>query len=251
MLSRFNLTLLLSAVSFLYIDAAAAQDNAAEESAPEVEKPVSEKPAKKKPAKKPAEEQEEQTADEQPSKPTETPAKPETPVVVTRSATSLALDERLSVGSGIGWSYVKPKVGKWNGLGTTTVIGSWRKSPKPDGTLFITGSYTPYAGTWLVDERFYNTTAHAFTGGASWLLSSTPGKASIKAGVELGVLMVYASPQDGSEADGQVKGAKFAGGGNFEMNWTFLNKVKAGPFLRLNAGNFSTAFLGGAVHCMF
>lgn len=247
-----SLTFLLTLISASYLKslpALAADENAS----PEADSTQSEKPKKK--AKKAPEEappsNENAAKTDDTEKAPSGEALPTHNVEVARSATSIALDERLSFGTGLGWAYVKPATGKWEGIGASTLFGSWRKSPKPDGSLFITGSYTPYAGTWLVDERYYNTTVHAFMGGASWLLPFSAGKAEVKAGVELGYLMVYAIPQDRVDADGKVKAGKFGAGGNVEMNWTVLNKVKIGPMARFSAGGFTTAFVGAAARFVF
>lgn len=211
--------------------------------------PAAEKHKKK--AKKAATPEEEQTEATQNGDPEKSADAEATPLVtVTRSQTSIALDERLTIGTGIGWAYVKPQVGKWQGVGASTVVASWRKSPKPEGNLFITGSYTPYTGAWLVDERYYDTTVHALMAGVNWLFPLGANK-GLKAGVELGYLMVYANPQDRVDADGKVKGGKFAGGGSLEMDWTLLGKVKVGPMIRVHGGGFSTAFAGAVVNYVF
>ena len=244
-LMSLSAVLILNSSPSVAADTSNADEPAAEDSPPAAAEKAPKKKSKKAPAE---EEQAETTKDDQPAG-TETHT-PEHPVAVARSATSISLDERLSLGTGLGWAVVKPQIGKWQGVGATTVVGSWRKSQKPDGNLFITGSYTPYAGTWLVDDRFYDTTVHAFMGGVNWLFPLAANK-GLKAGVELGYLMVYASPQDRSDADGKVKGGKFAAGGNLELDWTVLGKVKVGPMVRVNGGGFSTAFVGAVANFVF
>lgn len=174
--------------------------------------------------------------------------KPEAPLV--RSATSLALENRLSLGTSVGWAYVKPSAGTWTGIGGSTLHGSWRNSAKPDGILFITGRYAPFTGVWRLNDRDYNTTAHGLFAGTSWLLPFSK-KAEIKAGVEVGYLMVYAIPQDRAEVDGKVKGGKAAAGITSEVNWTVLSKMKIGPTIRVGGGGFTYASLGAAANYVF
>lgn len=230
------------------------QELGADDSASSVETTPSsdKKKSKKKPASEPVETQDDETQSSTvPPKPEETDSDKKTEAPIVRSATSIALDERLSLGTAIGWAYVKPSAGTWSGLGTSTLSGSWRKSPKPDGSLFITGRYTPYSGVWRLNDRDYDTTIHGGFIGASWLLPFAPGKSEIKAGVELGYLMVYAIPQDGAEVDGKAKGGKVAGGFSTEINWTFLSKLKIGPVIRVGAGSFSSVFVGAAANYVF
>lgn len=241
----------LSAALVLYSLPVVAADPSDEDetSTEEAPPPAAEKLNKKKSKKIPAEEQEVETTKPDDQQKTETHPS-EHPVAVARSASSIALDERLSLGTGLGWAYVKPQAGKWQGAGASTIVGAWRKSQKPDGNLFITGSYTPYSGVWLVDDRYYDTVVHAFMGGVQWLFPLAANK-GIKAGVELGYLMVYATPQDRSEADSKVKGGKFAAGANLGMDWTLLGKLKVGPVIRVNGGGFSNAFAGAVANYVF
>ena len=182
--------------------------------------------------------------------PSAIPLSPEKEPLV-RSATSKKLDQRLALGTSFGWAKVKPATGTWEGLGASDVTMSWRTSKKADGNLFVTARYAPYAGTWKLDNRYYNATAHGLFVGPQWRLSSVESAVAIKAGIELGYFLVYSSAQDGQEVDGAAKAGKANFGAHSEFEWTFLEKVHAGPFLRVNSGGFNIAQFGGAVSFVF
>lgn len=172
---------------------------------------------------------------------------------IPRSALSKKLDSRLSLGTSIGWGVVKPAKGTWIGLGTSELSFQYRNSAKADGKLYITGRYAPFAGVWTVDKRDYDTTLHGLYGGAEIHLPGTPlPSTTLKAGVELGYMLVYAKPQDRAEADSAVKGGKLnltAGGG---MDWSLLdNKIKVGPFARLHLIGFTIVNVGASARFVF
>jgi hypothetical protein len=126
-------------------------------------------------------------------------------------------------------------------------------SQKEDGKLFITGRYAPFAGVWTVNRRDYDTTLHGFYAGAEYQApTSMMGAATLKAGMELGYMLVYAKAQDKAAPSGDVKGGKAnltAGGG---ADWSILsNKVKVGPFARVHVGGFSIFNVGGSARFVF
>ena len=192
---------------------------------------------------------EDDTEESDTEKPADAAAKPATKQVV-KSAASKSLENRLSLGTSLGWGIVKPAKGTWNGLGTSDLSLRWRTSRKEGGKLFITGRYAPFAGVWTVDKRDYDTTLHGIYGGAEF--QSPVGNATLKAGVELGYMMVYAKAQDKAEAASDVKGGKVnmtAGGG---ADWSILsNKVKIGPFARVHVAGFSIINVGGSAQFVF
>lgn len=177
---------------------------------------------------------------------------PEQPPVI-RSALSKKLDGRLSLGTSVGWGIVKPSKGTWIGIGAADLSFQYRNSAKPDGKLYFTGRYAPFAGVWTVDRRDYDTTLHGLYGGAEFHLPGTPlPSTTLKAGVELGYMIVYAKPQDHAEASSAVKGGKVnlaAGGG---MDWSILdNKIKVGPFARLHLIGFTIFNVGASARFVF
>ena len=182
---------------------------------------------------------------------TESLAKEPEKIGVIRSASSKALDQRLSIGAGLGWAQVKPSSGTWSGYGATDVNVSWQMSKKANEMLFITGRYTPYAGTWSLNGRYYDTTAHGFFAGPQFRFRGGSSSPAIKAGAELGYIVVYSSAQDGAAIDGASKTNKFSVGGHGEVEWTLLEKVRVGPFIRLSTGGFTIAHFGGATSFVF
>jgi hypothetical protein len=173
--------------------------------------------------------------------------------VVVQSQQSKALENKLSLATSLGWAVVKPANGTWTGIGASDISARWRESNKGDGKVFITARYAPVAGVWTVDDRDYDTTLHGIFGGAEYEKPiEFMGAPTIKAGVELGYMLVYAKPQDKAEAASDVKGGKVnvaAGGG---ADWAILNgKVKVGPFARLHFVGFTIVNVGGSVNFVF
>jgi len=170
-----------------------------------------------------------------------------------KSELSKSLDSRLSLGTSLGWAIVKPAKGTWSGLGTSDLSARWRQSRKEDGNLFITARYAPFIGTWTVDKRDYDTTLHGVFGGAE-LHKPTGlfGDANLKAGVELGYMLVYAHPQDKAKAASDVKGGKVNLAAHGGLEWSLLSdKVKVGPIARVHIVGFSMLNLGGSIHFVF
>jgi len=170
-----------------------------------------------------------------------------------KSELSKSLDSRLSLGTSLGWAIVKPAKGTWSGLGTSDLSARWRESRKGDGNLFITARYAPFIGTWTVDKRDYDTTLHGIFGGAE-LHKPTGlfGNANLKAGVELGYMLVYADPQDKAKAASGVKGGKINLAAHGGLEWSLLSdKVKVGPIARVHIVGFSMLNFGGSIHFVF
>lgn len=185
--------------------------------------------------------------------PTKTTQKAVVKPVVVQSQQSKALENKLSLATSLGWAVVKPANGTWTGIGASDISARWRESNKGDGKVFITARYAPVAGVWTVDDRDYDTTLHGIFGGAEYEKPiEFMGAPTIKAGVELGYMLVYAKPQDKAEAASDVKGGKVnlaAGGG---ADWAILNgKVKVGPFARLHFVGFTIVNVGGSVNFVF
>lgn len=192
----------------------------------------------------------EDTDAEEPAKATQkTAVKP----VVVQSQLSKAIENRLSLATSLGWAVVKPANGTWIGVGASDISARWRESNKGDGKVFITARYAPVTGVWTVDDRDYDTTLHGIFGGAEYQKPiEFMGAPTIKAGVELGYMLVYAKPQDEAEAADDVKGGKvnLAAGGGAE--WDILNgKIKVGPFARLHFVGFTIVNVGGSVNFVF
>ena len=167
-----------------------------------------------------------------------------------KAPTPSAVNGRLTLGTSVGWAVIKPAKGTWTGLGTSDIMARWRNSAKEGGKLYITGRYAPFAGVWRVNRRDYDTTLHGFFGGTEYLMPM--GSMNLKAGVELGYLLVYAKPQDGASASSDVKGGKVnisAGGG---ADWGFFSdKVRIGPFARVHFAGFSIVNIGGSAQFVF
>jgi len=170
-----------------------------------------------------------------------------------KSELSKSVDSRLSLGTSLGWAIVKPAKGTWSGLGTSDLSARWRESHKGDGNLFITARYAPFSGTWTVDKRDYDTTLHGIFGGAELHKPTVLfGDTNLKAGVELGYMLVYADPQDKAEAASDVKGGKFNLAAHGGLEWSLLSdKVKVGPLVRIHVVGFSMINLGGSIHFVF
>lgn len=184
---------------------------------------------------------------------TATQEKPEASPEVVRSQMSKAMDNRLSLSTSLGWAVVKPSKGTWIGIGASDLSARWRESQKGDGKLFITIRYAPFAGVWSVSDRDYDTTLHGIYGGAEFHKTlEAMGAATLKAGVELGYMLVYADPQDKAEAADDVKSGKVnltTGGG---LEWGILkDKVKVGPFARLHLAGFTIFNVGGSINFVF
>ena len=182
-----------------------------------------------------------------------TQEKPAAPPEIVRSEMSKAMDDRLSLSTSLGWAVIKPSKGSWIGVGASDLSARWRESHKGDGKLFITVRYAPFAGVWSVRDRDYDTTLHGIYGGAEFHKTlEAMGAATLKAGVELGYMLVYADPQDKAEAADDVKSGKVnltAGGG---LEWGILKeKVKVGPFARLHLAGFTIFNVGGSINFVF
>lgn len=181
------------------------------------------------------------------------PAKKPSRQSVVQSQASKAIENRLSLATSLGWALVTPAKGSWIGVGASDVSARWRESIHGDGKAFITVRYAPVAGVWKVDDRDYDTSLHGIYGGVEYQkpveFLAAP---TIKAGVELGYMLVYARPQDEAEAADDVKGGKFnltVGGG---ADWDILDgKVKVGPFARLHLLGFTIVNVGGSVNFVF
>jgi hypothetical protein len=138
---------------------------------------------------------------------------------------------RLALGTSLGLRQVKPAEGTWTGVGAVSVHSDWRLSEKPEGKFFARLRYSPYAGIWKVDDRFYDTTFHGFFAGVGYFGPITPGGGRINPSLEVGYLMVYARPQDGEIADTKVKKGKISANATVEALWVFKEKIEFGPFL--------------------
>jgi hypothetical protein len=167
-----------------------------------------------------------------------------------KSASSKALDGRLSLGTSVGWAAVKPSKGTWTGLGAADFGVRWRASAKSTGNLYYTGRYAPFSGVWTVDHRDYDTTLHGLYGGAEY--QRPIHDMTLKAGVELGYMLVYARPQDNAPAAGDVKGGKVNMTAGAGADWSFFSdKVKLGPFARVHVAGFNMFHLGGSAQFVF
>jgi hypothetical protein len=182
-----------------------------------------------------------------------TQKKPDTKAVVVRSQLSKAIEDRLSLATSLGWAVIKPSKGEWTGIGASDLSLRWRESVKDQGKVFITVRYVPLTGVWTVDSRDYDTSLHGIYGGAEYQKSiELMGAPTIRTGVELGYMLVYARPQDKAEVDGDVKGGKFNLAASGGAEWDILNgKVKVGPFARLQAVGFTIFNVGGSVNFVF
>jgi hypothetical protein len=168
----------------------------------------------------------------------------------TKAHADSAVNNRLFLGTSVGWGVIKPSKGSWNGLGTSDVSARWRTGGKEGGNLFITGRYAPFVGVWHLDHRDYDTTLHGIYAGTEYVMPIS--SMNLKAGVELGYMLVYAKPQDNGAAASDVKGNKVnlsAGGG---ADWGFFgDKVRIGPFARVHFAGFSIINIGGSVQFGF
>lgn len=214
-------------------------------------KPAAEKATTPLPPKK-GEKADEGAAPSEPSSAKEEPAKAETKSVV-KSSAGKSLENRLSLGTSVGWSIVKPAKGTWIGVGSSDVSARWRASANDDSPLYITGRYAPLAGVWTTGNRDYDTTLHGIYGGAEYLIpTALLVTAHLKANVELGYMLVYARAQDNAPEASDVKRGtiNLATGGGAE--WGLLsNKVKMGPFVRLHFAGFTIINVGGSAQFVF
>jgi hypothetical protein len=172
---------------------------------------------------------------------------------VVKSSASILLENRLSLGTSVGWAVVKPAKGTWVGTGASDLSVQWRISREATGNTFITGRYAPFAGVWTVNRRDYDTTLHGlYLGGEARLPTTKFGNVTYKAGVELGYMLVYAKAQDKVKASSGVAGGKVnftAGGG---ADWGVCsNKVLVGPFARVHVAGFSIFNIGGSARFVF
>jgi hypothetical protein len=169
---------------------------------------------------------------------------------VVRSDSSLFLENRLSLGTSVGWAVVKPAKGTWVGLGASDISFQWRLSSDDSSPLSITGRYAPFAGVWTVNKRDYNVTAHGLYGGAEYRIPA--GTATLRAGAELGYMLIYARAQDKTKLTSDVKGGKAnlsLGGG---ADWKFAsNKILIGPFARVHFVGFSIFNVGASARFVF
>lgn len=235
----------------------AVKTNAAESSSPQKAepKPTIEKPATPTPAKPPVPAKpkvEPEAAEEEEAEAAPTTEKAEIKPVV-RSAASKALDNRLSIGTSLGWSIVKPAKGTWIGIGAADSYFRWRAASAEDGPLYITGRYAPIAGVWSTGSRDYDTTLHGIFGGAEYILPIRVGaNLSIKGSAELGYMLVYAKAQDGAPEASDVKKGTVNLSVGTGADWSlFSNKLKVGPFVRLHAVGFSMVNIGGSAQFVF
>lgn len=173
------------------------------------------------------------------------------PQVVVKSVLSKKLDSRLQIGTSVGWASVRTNSGPWTVAAGSAVYGAWRRSKDTSGKLYITARYAPYAGSFAFENTYYDGTIHGFLVGASWLTPANIGGANLKAGVELGYLMLYASPQDGTVADSKAKAGTVAAGIASELYWTILEKMHLGPFVNFYMGGATIAHLGAAASFVF
>lgn len=215
-----------------------ANDASTEETSPEVpaEKPVAPvktaKPSKGSPAKT-------STPPPQAAK-TTTPA---TPMLSHR------INDRLQLGVSLGFASIKPSAGSWQGLGFSSVTGAWKGSSKVESSFYISGRYTPYAGVLTVEHEDYDAAMHGFFVGPQWQLPIGSQGRVLKAGLELGYLLVYAKPQDRYSTATKAKENKVVAGGGVEFAWMLLENVQLGPFLAAHAG--STQIYQGGVASSF
>lgn len=222
---------------------------------PEV-KPAVEKPAIPSPAKPPVpvkqKTESQKDEDEEPSEPSEAEQKTEAKPMV-RSAASKALENRLFMGTSLGWALVKPSKGTWIGIGAADTYFRWRASSNEDAPVYITGRYAPVAGVWSTGNRDYDTTLHGIYAGAEYVLPlRLASNFSLKASSELGYMLVYAKAQDGAPESSDVKkgtlNLSVGGGGDWSL---FSNKLKLGPFVRLHAVGFNMVNVGASAQFVF
>jgi hypothetical protein len=169
-----------------------------------------------------------------------------------KSPTSEKLNQRLEIGSSMGWASVKTSDATWTVGGSANLRSSWRRSPKAGGKTFITGRYAAFGGTLKSkDDAYYNASGHVFLGGMNWIAPWSIGSASHKLGGELGYMLTYVRRQDGSEADAKVKSGKGLVGLNSQIEWTVLEKMKIGPVLNVGLGQVTSVELGALAMMQF
>jgi hypothetical protein len=173
------------------------------------------------------------------------------PKPMERSATSLRLNDRLAIGTTMGWRIVKPAEGEWIGIGGSDLNLSWKFSSNTDSRLFLTTRYTPVTGVWKYEDRYYNTTLHGLFVGSDLVLPVRLGSSNLRFGGEVGYLLVYTTAQDEAEIDSETRTNRFAYGLTSDWTWQIMEKVWAGPSIRLTAGAFATTSIGAGMRFVF
>jgi hypothetical protein len=211
--------------------------------------PATAKPAgASKPAKQTAEDQEESEQTQEAAPTEKVAAKP-----MARSGASKTVENRLSVGTSLGWSVVKPSKGTWIGIGATDMFFRWKTANTDDHPLAATLRYAPLTGVWNTGNRDYDVTLHGIFAGADYLLPlRAAANLSVKAGAELGYLLPYAKAQDGAPESSDVKKGSLSFAVSSGADWSLMNnKLKVGPVIRLQAIGFTVINLGGAAQFVF
>lgn len=176
-------------------------------------------------------------------------AKQAAPMV--QSATSKALQDKLSLTTSFGWVKASKGKGEWKGSGMSDLtVGYKFAAVSPTMSLDGTYRYAPVAVSGVEDDVSYRGVweTHFFGARLHYAMGST----TVVGSGEVGYTMVHTKPVDGQE---QVKKAE-AGGGQVALgggaDFHVIDKnMTAGPRLILGFGSFTTIQVAGAVGFLF
>lgn len=160
-----------------------------------------------------------------------------------RSATSLALADRLNIFTTIGFSKVTPKEGTWTSLGQTSLGIGWRFTEKETNNAHGTIRIVPLTGVWKVEDRYYDTAVQGVFFGGEWQPNPATAFWDYRIGGELGYQFVSVRPQDRADPEKKFNAGKFGFAITARGTRLIGEKISIGPALRLASGYFTTTSL--------
>jgi hypothetical protein len=179
--------------------------------------------------------------------------KPDATVAASRSAASKAIEDKLVLGTGLGWISLSGEGGNWN-AGFHSQLFMTYALPVNVAGFALAGSfrYLPLDVTPKIDKNSYRGVVEGLMFGAEGRMKVTaPTNMAYVATAELGYMKTSLDPSDdlAKISSHGKSGVSLAVGGG--ADWTFLGKLAGGPRVRLGFGSYSMFEVSGAIGCYF
>jgi hypothetical protein len=179
--------------------------------------------------------------------------KPDANIAVSRSASSKAIEDKLVLGTGLGWISLSGQGGNW-AAGFHNQLFMTYALPVNVAGFALAGSfrYLPMDVTPKIDNNSYRGVVEGLMFGAEGRMKVTvPTNMTYVATAELGFMKTSLDPADdlAKVSSHGKSGVSLAVGGG--ADWTFLSMLAGGPRVRLGFGSYSMVEISGAIGCYF
>lgn len=171
---------------------------------------------------------------------------------VTQSATSKALNDKLSIGTGFGFYMASASEGEWSSRGGAELAAYYVLPYVTHSAWSLSGSfrYATFDATAVLDRLSYRGTVEGYHLGAMARIGRNTKMSFIGSG-EVGMMVVHMYSLERVEVDDKLNsnGVNVTLGGG--VDWQLQPKLFLGPRLGLGFGRLQTVQLSGNATFMF